>query len=694
MSREYAFPTGRSPVVFLAVAVLANCLLLVWFIWGSYDSYQRNEAETRRNSRIEELHGQIIHLDEVLTMSARMAAATGDLRWEKRYRRFEPTLDSAIKEAMKLVPEAGGGHDAAKTDQANVGLVAMENRAFDLVREDRADQAAVVLFSDEYEEQKKIYARGMYAFADHLSASAQVSRERMHRTAMTHITGILVVIPLMITGWLVVFYAMSKWRAAWTRTAADLGRRTAALTELNESLDQKVAQRTAALQCEIAEHDLVGKELQEANRGLEREIERANRMAAAAETANAAKSEFLANMSHEIRTPMNGIIGMTSLLVDTELDDDQRMYTETVQTCGDQLLGLINDVLDFSKIEAGQMELEMLDFDVRTAVADALDILAGKAAQKDLEFSCSVDPDVPSMLRGDSGRLRQVLVNLAGNAIKFTERGEVSVSVSMDAETQTHATLRFTVRDTGIGIPDDRIDRLFESFTQVDASTTRKYGGSGLGLAIAGQLARAMGGQIGAESREGRGSTFWFTVCLVKPAEEPQLPDGPSTATDAPYAETGESQQGTVTQDVSDEELARSVRILLVEDNVANQKLAMLFLNKRLGHSVDLAANGREAIEAMGREDYDLVLMDCQMPEMDGYEAAGIIRDPESAVRNHDVKIIAMTANAVKGDREECLAAGMNDYISKPFKLHELTEAIARNLGMREPELSPTESCI
>ncbi|RMG44842.1 MAG: response regulator [Candidatus Dadabacteria bacterium] len=432
----------------------------------------------------------------------------------------------------------------------------------------------------------------------------------------------------------------------------------------------------------LATVEIQTRELEESQQVLEKRVEertrelteQARELIAARDAAQAAvkaKSEFLANMSHEIRTPMNGIIGMTDLLLDSGLKDSQRELAETVKSSADALLTIINDILDFSKIEAGKLLLSPREFRLDTVTTDIEKLLKTKFDEKSLEYVTSIAPDVPLGLYGDDLRLRQVLINMLGNAIKFTPAGGgIVLLVEKVSATGTNTTIRFSVADSGIGIEPEKQPGIFEAFTQADSSTTRLYGGTGLGLSISSQLVKMMGGEITLESRPGVGSVFSFTVTMptldVRQEEEEEV---------------------TVTRDCSD---PACVKILLAEDNKVNQKLFLKILDKE-GYQVKLANNGQEAIELYESEDFDLILMDIQMPIVSGLEATGAIREKEKQSGRH-IPIVALTANAMAGDRERFLSAGMDAYLAKPIKRQEFLEVIKSITAVGAAPGEPTQS--
>jgi signal transduction histidine kinase/DNA-binding response OmpR family regulator len=720
-----------------------------WLGWQVYSTYKIANRVIDRDSRMMVLQSEITRLDEMLTWLVRASAQTGDYRYADRYDELLQVLDGEIAEAMNLSPPIVREAVGQKTSVANDKLVDMEKRAFELVKGGDLTAAKKIVFGEEYETQKKIYADGMKTLRDYVDDIAKQTKIDRDRSKLL-IGAVGGVLALLVASLGFIFR------------------------------DQLKTHRE--LQSSFQELEAAQSKLEEATR--------------AAQDANEAKSTFLANMSHEIRTPMNAIIGLSQLVLKTELMPRQRDYLVKIKNSGQHLLGIINDILDFSKVEAGKLSVESIEFDLDKVLENVSNAVSEKASAKGLELIFDMEPSVVSnRLRGDPLRLGQILINYCNNAIKFTEKGEVVVRGRVIEEDVDSLLVRFSVSDTGIGMTEKQIGRLFQAFEQADASTSRKYGGTGLGLTISKRLAELMGGDVGVSSELGEGSTFWFTARLgkgaaperrralrpdlqgrrvliiddnpparavlsnllvgmgfvadeaasgeegiamvrqasqagqpyeiafvdwqmpkldgietsrriikmldlpgpphivmvtaygredvLKQAEESGIesvlvkPVTSSTLFDTTLAvlETSDSSSGLARNVVSlDVSRTQGARVLLVEDNEINQEVAFGQLEDAKVE-VDIAENGEVAVRMVQDNQYDLVLMDMQMPVMDGIEATRAIRsDP----RFGDLPIIAMTANAMAADRDRCLEAGMNDHIAKPIEPEELFRVLVQ----------------
>ena len=619
----------RGPMRFLMVAWLITVVALLGSVWSAYDSYRQYATTAQHMFQVQELRGRIVHLDEILTMSARMAVATGDLKWEQRYRRFEAKLDAAIQDAITLVPDAGGGME--QTGAANVALVEMENSAFRLIRQGELEASREILFGDEYARQKAIYAGGMEVLGGELASSADAALQAQRQRMLVQLFSIAVVILILVVGWLVVIRVMHQWRD-------ELARSHRHLVDLNRDLDRKVMERTAALQKATEE----------------------------AKAANKAKSAFLANMSHELRTPMNAILGYSEMLMEEAEDvgqDDFIPDLKKINQAGNHLLSLINDVLDLAKIESGRMEAFGEDLDVGSLIDQVVGTTQPLMSKNNNQFTIERSEELGSAHQ-DITKLRQSLLNMLSNAAKFTHEGTVTLRAAREKADGVDW-LTFSVSDTGIGIPADKLDHVFEAFSQADSSTTRDYGGTGLGLSISRRFCQLLGGDLTVRSNVGEGTTFTMRVPVLLPGIDAEtLIEVTPVTTDAELEAIRATKAGRT--------------LLVIDDDPEALDIVERFLRKD-GFKVVTAGSGEEGLRLAHKLKPAAITLDVMMQDMDGWS---VLRALQADPVLRDIPVVMLT---VVDDKSKGYALGATNYLTKPVDRDLLHHALARYFKSGEP---------
>ena len=620
----------RGPMRFLMVAWLITVVALFGSVWSAYDSYRQYVTTAQHTFQVQELRGRIVHLDEVLTMSARMAVATGDLKWEHRYRRFEGKLDAAIQDAIALVPDAGGGTE--QTDAANVALIEMENSAFGLARQGELEASREILFGDEYARQKAIYAGGMEVLGGELASSADTALQAQRKRMLVQLFSIAVVILILVVGWLVVIRILRHWRD-------ELAQSHRHLVDLNRDLDRKVMERTASFQ----------------------------RATEVAKEANKAKSAFLANMSHELRTPMNAILGYSEMLMEEAEDvgqDDFIPDLQKINQAGNHLLALINDVLDLAKIESGRMEAFGEDLDVGSLIDQVAGTTQPLMGKNNNQFTIERGEQLGTAHQ-DITKLRQSLLNMLSNAAKFTHEGTITLRAAREKADGVDW-LIFSVSDTGIGIPADKLDHVFEEFSQADSSTTRDYGGSGLGLPISRRFCQLLGGDLTVRSNIGEGTTFTMRVPVLLPGVDAEtLVEVTPVTTDAELEAIRATGAGRT--------------LLVIDDDPEARDIVERFLRKD-GFEVVTAGSGEEGLRLAHKLKPVAITLDVMMPDMDGWS---VLRALQADPVLREIPVVMLT---VVDDKSKGYALGATNYLTKPVDRHQLHHALARYYN-------PDESC-